>query len=230
MTHQPRLKIIRQKLTVPPSIYSHPNYLEAQAVVLALNLEMSNSSKVAGTANTQKLELYGWRNPVQPHIDTFDSSRFIYFTILDNNDTTIGLNERYAESCTIIKPKIGDIVRMDDSQYHWTDGLGSCVAMFCGTFKRSCDAEVAKHMQFGINRLANNMRAPKIPQHYSKSFFNGECLVAGKYEAELSTFKIAERKQQEIITCKYCKQPAVIIDHLYPYGDEHRCADHRKIP
>lgn len=229
MRQQPPLIILNQKLVVPESIYLNTNYIEAAAVVEGYNNDKGiYDHRVVGTANTRKLELYGWKNPIGMHVDshTVESPSFCYFAILDNNDTEIVVKYKDG-SYNIVCPRIGDIVRLNDSFEHGTTGLGRCVALFCGTFTRSCDAKVAAQMQIGINRLAANIRSPKVPLPLATGFYHNECLVAGKYIPELSTLRIADKKSQEILYC-HCGEVACVPDKMYPYGHDHVCGRHRK--
>lgn len=226
---QPPLVILRHKLNVPDTIYKNLNYVEAKCVVAGYNADKSiYDHRVVGTANTKQLELYGWKNPIGMHVDSHsvESSSFCYFSILDNDDTEIVV-KLSDYSYIIVCPKRGDIVRLDDSFEHGTTGLGNCVALFCGTFKRSCDAVVAKRMQLGINRLAQNIRSPKIALPLAVGFYHNECYVAGQYKPELSTLNIAEKRSQEILYC-HCGEVACVPDKMYPYGHNHVCGNHRK--
>lgn len=223
----PPLRLLRKRLQVPPSLYENKNFIEAEAVTERI---CYGKKEVLGTANSQRVELYGWKNPVGMHRDKeqFKPS-YVYFCLL-RGEVQIGLRDK-DNACYWETPAVGQIIRMDECMEHWTTGFGQCVALFCGTYSKTCDAQVTRMMEIGIRRLAANIRGPRVALHYTFLFNHGECLVNRNNIPRLSTVRVAERLNQEIIVCSKCYEPATRVDPYYPYAvDRNRCLAHLSTP
>jgi hypothetical protein len=226
------LEIIGNRLPVPDSILGHPNYVEISAIsTVVFNGEKSQPRHVIGTANAWKPELYGWRNPVSEHIDAKPESgeSYVYFVILSGEVSAIGCRLR-DDSEIVIHPKIGDVIRLDESCYHWTEGSGDCIAIFMGCYGLPEDEKVIKAFQRGVGKLSfpTTYSAPRAhPKLQIKR--DGEVYAHaefGDYHYRLMTQKSVDRFHLCTMVCSQCERPAIVVDKHWPYNKQHRCEIH----
>lgn len=224
----PPLSVLPVRLDISPDIFKHPNMIEMQAIC---TVALGEDKQVIGTANTQRTELYGWRNPVDPHRDSRKEQKrtVMYFCLLSGGTTIFCRDDDGNEYQATPEP--GEIVRLVDKFVHWTAGDGDCIALFMGVFFRPNDEHVIKVMSRGLARLSK----PKVyfaPRSVASDGIlrNDEVYAAHEFGSEYYKLRrvAAARANLDILTCKICCETAVKIDKFWPYDDEHRCHDHSK--
>lgn len=218
-------------IPVPAKIRRHPAVKEAQAVlkVLEPGKDIENGG-VIGTANTGRAELYGWSNPVSPHMDSIKGewlyaviicpARFYKLWAIDPETA-----KRYS-----MRPSPGDVFRLNDRYPHWTEGWGNTVALFVGTYTDPDDEKAIKILERGIRRLAlGSALPPRVPDTFRVPR-TGECLAGpGLFHTppKLMPQNLMKRLGWEPEICGKCDNHAVRLDDQWPYDTEmNRCIEH----
>src|SRR5690606_28379731 len=120
-------------LDVPSSVYDHDYYKEAHAVASVLERSKgTDQAGVIGTTNDERCALYGWSDPVGKHRDSDPELEkgWMYACILSADGLT-GIWCTDSEGVTfVVRPSVGQIFELNDSNWHWTTGSGITVAAF----------------------------------------------------------------------------------------------------
>ncbi|MAT93778.1 MAG: hypothetical protein CME59_14390 [Halioglobus sp.] len=203
----------------------HYHFWEARVCLSVLQKsEDPQSMGVIGTTDNQRAELYGWNNPVKPHIDSLGGSHWMYGLLLSGN-CSLSIKER------TIDLEQGDIFRLDDSVRHWTEGRGQSICAFAGTWRTPADDTAVQTLTRGVQRLANGTwRAPRIGPGF-RILQPGEVLATNDFNKSHTVPRtLADRRGWHILRCSRCLNPAVVLDDYWPYhNDNSLCTVHHAI-
>lgn len=225
------IEILSEKVCVDPNTINHPNYKEVKVVgnVVFDKKGVSNMG-VIGTSDTGKPELYGWRNPVEPHKDAYDDApdSYVYLSIISGSVDAICC----IDNCGVVQkvfPKAGDIIRLNETNTHWTEGEGDCIAIFVGKFSAPYDDDAILKLQRGIRKLSfeHVYYAPRISRGF-RVHRVGESYAFGHSDVDyrLMSEKSIARFSLNVMVCATCGEPASFIDKQWPYDNNHVCFKH----
>ena len=103
---------------------------------------------IVGTSTQRDVQIYGWRSPVNEHVD---NTGYVFFCpILINGVDAVYCNGTRAQL------EVGQVYMLDDRQAHSTTGEGDVVALFIGSFQAS---EVTKELIQSVCRQFNEYLA-----------------------------------------------------------------------
>lgn len=226
------LTILPVGLDIPASVRGHRFYREALEVSKIMGLGKNiNHGGVVGTANTRRAELYGWHNPVSPHMDNAESESYIYGGILSRGKMTrIGCFDHVTGKIWHVEAGSGDVFRLNDRMLHWTEGGGVSLAVFAGEYDEPCDAEALTVLQRGVNRLAAGVRtAPRVSSGFRVPL-EDECFATNDFHSiHLVSRKLASSRGWVVAQCANCLNPAVTLDRMWPVDSwGNLCATHVK--
>ncbi len=213
------LLILPISINVPRAVRNHRNFREAQAIAMALSDgKGSHHGGVIGTSNNKRAELYGWHNPVAPHIDNPKSDTYIYGAVLSGGRLKkIGLIDHDSGKVKYIRPAVGEVFRVNDRYTHWTEGGSSTVAIFVGEYSEPCDYVAIELLQRGLARLANGVRtAPRVSQGFRIPAYD-ECYATNDFKkTHLVHDDVAKRAGWVVAECG-CGNKAHRLDRLWPH-------------
>ncbi len=215
----PLITILPVSVKIPRAVRDHRNFREAYAIATALmDGKGVSHGGVIGTSNNNRAELYGWHNPVAPHIDNPKADTYIYGTVLSRGKLKqIGLIDHDSGKVKYIQPGVGEVFRLNDRYTHWTEGGGSTVAIFVGEYSEPCDYVALELIQRGVNRLANGVRtAPRVSPGFMIPA-EDECYATHDFEkTHLVHDDVAKRDGWVIAECG-CGKKAHRLDRLWPH-------------
>lgn len=217
-------------IDVPASVQEHRFYKEVLGVTKVFTKKIAaklSREPVIGTANSRRVELYGWAKNVAKHTD---DSGFIYFVALNDADSII-VSKDDDKELIIDLPK-GAVARMNDYKPHFTFDDKARVCAFLGSYKEPCDRLAIAKLTKGVNALAvgKYYGAPRV-RHGFRAMLPDECYVMAKNfdQVEMMLLKDAKKADRFIQTCGLCKRLAVKIDSHFPYFlENNRCRNHLK--
>jgi hypothetical protein len=217
-------------IVVPAGVMLHRFAREAYACArLAAEKIKARESleSVIGTANTKKVELYGWAPNVDSHAD---KTGIVYLVALNSGKTTV--NVLQGDDAISVELPRGTVVRLDDHATHWTEDNRVRVCAFIGSYDEPHDAEAITLLQAGVAALARGdyYGAPRVRDGF-RVLMDDECLVLNSDGDGVDTVLHADAltMNEFIVSCAACEAPAVRLDSHFPYQwDMNRCREHLK--
>lgn len=114
---------------------------------------LSTEYPIGGTNNSKEIEIFGWLNPVHPHIDNSTmNGHYNYIMVLDTKPKLVELGihiDKNNYSINYLFPNV--IYRFNERHRHFTLGEDITFTLFCGCFEKPCDKDVVKKFQNFIN-------------------------------------------------------------------------------
>lgn len=204
-------------IPIPAAALNHLHTLEARAAVHVLGKSDDRDAGVVGTQNIRRAELYGWANPVRPHVDGTGAPQWMYGALLIGQcQITTGVHTVCAEP--------GVVFRLNDRQLHWTQGAGDSVSVFVGCWDTPEDQKALQILERGVRRLASHVRtAPRVREGF-RVRRKGEVYATCDFETySIMASEVAKRCDAFVLTCCECDEPADRIDNQFPWSQEHYC-------
>lgn len=221
------LEIIGQ-IDIPCEVLAHRFVREALGCARHIADEGDVRHQVVGTANTRKVELYGWA----PHVDSHvDNTGWVYLLALNEGRSTLNVWGADGEPVSVWMPA-GAVVRLDDRAEHWTEDDSVRICAFIGSYPTPHDYDALVALQAGVSALARGdyYGAPRVRDGF-RVLMPDECIVGDYNRCTYEPMLLidAQRQRRWVETCALCCKAAVKIDQHWPYHtDMNRCAEHLK--
>lgn len=215
-------------INVPPAVMKHRFVREAMACTLVVAESEDPRAQVVGTANTKKVELYGWAQHVDSHVD---NTGWVYFVALNDGRSTVNAWGVDNEPISIWLPR-GAVVRLNDYVEHWTEDDRPRVCAFIGSYRTPHDYDAMVALRAGIDMLdrGDYYGAPRVRDGF-RALQPDECIAATPDfdDFEIMLVEDARAQGRYVETCAQCTNFAVKLDQHWPYHtDMNRCREHLK--
>jgi hypothetical protein len=218
-------------LSIGRNATSHTFVRECLEGVALMRRERSRTGRVIGTENTRRPELYGWANPVEPHMDNVQGDRYVYGMLLRGRCEIFCLDPEYGHQYSYhLTP--GAIFRLNDRLPHWTRGRTDSACIFVGCWPEPQDETAFELLARGLRRLESGTpTAPRVapgaralPGYVWIYNFRTNSPLHVRQAVAARIERAGDNTWWLLATCAKCDKPAVTLDHHFPiYQDGNTC-------
>lgn len=216
------------RIEIPPAAIDHRFAREALANAMLASTREESRNRVVGTANSKRVELYGWGGGVGKHADKTGT---VYLCPVHISGRSTVFCRPESGEVLSVDMAVGDVIRLDDWQEHWTQDLGVIVAMFVGSFHAPRDDIAVRQLEASAAALGRGdyYGAPRVREGF-RVLQDDECIAACEddlADSEVMLLADATARNRWVQTCAACGALAVRLDRHWPYHQEaNRCRRH----
>ncbi len=214
-------------IDVPVKALQHRFVAETENRLRLAEAADDERERVVGTGRDNSApQLYGWAANIAAHSD---NTGYIYGVCLNEGVTKLHASRGDGVQPVTIMLRQGDVFRLNDFVPHWTEDSQPRIAVMAGPFAEPCDELALQQLQEGLQALASGAYygAPRMASGHV-TLGADECWATRDFEtSSIMLLEDARREGLEVITCAECEEPAVVVDHYWPWhGEASRCGRH----
>lgn len=219
--------LLAGRIHIPAEALQHRFYAEADRRLAVACEADDERERVVGTSrDNSAAQLYGWAAGITAHSD---NTGYIYGVCLNEGVTTLYAERAGGMPPLAIQLSKGDVFRLNDFVRHWTQDDRPRIALMAGPFPEPCDALALQQLREGLAALASGAYygAPRMASGHV-TLAADECWASRDFEtASIMLLEDARQEGIEVITCAVCEEPAVTVDHHWPWHSEQSlCGKH----